>query len=225
MDEFERYRNREQAGILLAKQLISFKNDPDGMVLALPRGGVPVAYQIANLLNLPLDVYLVKKITTPQNEEYAIGAVSSGGEVMIDRALSKRLGIEESELNISIVDIKNLLSERELLLRGTNTPLNIKNKKIILVDDGLATGATMLTAIRSIKKLNPAKIIVAIPVASSEALEIISQEVDEVICPLKPQFFYSVSIWYENFKQTTDEEVIHLLNYGNKNHTLTTQIN
>lgn len=225
MDEFERYRNREQAGILLAKQLISFKNDPDGMVLALPRGGVPVAYQIANLLNLPLDVYLVKKITTPQNEEYAIGAVSSGGEVMIDRALIKRLGIEESELNISIVDIKNLLSERELLLRGTNTPLNIKNKKIILVDDGLATGATMLTAIRSIKKLNPAKIIVAIPVASSEALEIISQEVDEVICPLKPQFFYSVSIWYENFKQTTDEEVIHLLNYGNENHTLTTQIN
>jgi len=159
-----------------------------------------------------MDIYLVKKIGVPGHEELAMGAISSSGEVSIDSELVERLQISDKELNEHIDFKKTEIQVREQLLRGSKPPLDLANKTVILVDDGLATGATMLTAIRSIKKLHPAKIIAAIPVASREAMEMVQKEADETICLLVPDFFYSVSVWYSDFRQTTDGEVINLLN-------------
>ena len=212
MNEYSKFLNRDEAGKLLARKLIEYKADDSVIILALPRGGVPVGYVIAYELHKPLDIYLVKKIGVPGHEELAMGAVSSSGEVSIDSGLVERLQMSDAELNELIDFKKTEIKEREQLLRGSKPPLDLANKTVILVDDGLATGATMLTAIRSIKKLHPAKIIAAIPVASREAMEIVQKEADEAICLLVPDFFYSVSVWYSDFRQTTDGEVINLLN-------------
>ena len=212
MNEYSKFLNRDEAGKLLARKLIEYKADDSVIILALPRGGVPVGYVIAYELHKPLDIYLVKKIGVPGHEELAMGAVSSSGEVSIDSGLVERLQISDAELNELIDFKKTEIKEREQLLRGSKPPLDLANKTVILVDDGLATGATMLTAIRSIKKLHPAKIIAAIPVASREAMEMVQKEADEAICLLVPDFFYSVSVWYSDFRQTTDGEVINLLN-------------
>ena len=211
MDGYRRFKDREEAGHLMARKLIDFKVDDDVLILALPRGGVPIGFVIAHELHKPLDIYLVKKIGVPGQEELAMGAISSGGEISLDRGMIERLDISDSELDELVSEKKELLKEREALLRGGRQPLDVCKKVIILVDDGLATGATMITAIRGLKKQNPKKIIVAIPVASRESLELIQKEVDEVICLLVPDFFYSVSVWYTDFRQTTDGEVITLL--------------
>ena len=212
MSEFRNFLNREQAGKLLARKLMKYKNDDNVIILALPRGGVPIGYVIAYELHKPLDIYLVKKIGVPGHEELAMGAISSSGEVSIDSALVERLQISDAELNELVESKKTEIKDREILLRGSRPPLELANKTVILVDDGLATGATMLTAIRSIKKLYPSKIIAAMPVASREAIEIVQSEVEEAVCLLVPDFFYSVSVWYSDFRQTTDGEVITLLN-------------
>ena len=212
MNEYSKFLNRDEAGKLLARKLIEYKADDSVIILALPRGGVPVGYVIAYELHKPLDIYLVKKIGVPGHEELAMGAVSSSGEVSVDSGLVERLQISDAELNELIYFKKTEIKEREQFLRGSKPPLELANKTVILVDDGLATGATMLTAIRSIKKLHPAKIIAAIPVASREAMEMVQKEADEAICLLVPDFFYSVSVWYSDFRQTTDGEVINLLN-------------
>lgn len=215
MNEIGKFLNRDHAGRLLARRLINYKNDENVIILALPRGGVPVANVISYELQKPLDIYLVKKIGVPGNEELAMGAVSSGGEVSLDADLIERLNICEEELT-TIIDLKKIeIREREKLLRGSKPPINLVNKTVILVDDGLATGATMLTAIKSIKKLKPTKIIAAIPVASHDALTLVQKEVDEAVCLLVPDFFYSVSVWYTDFRQTTDGEVINLLKRSN----------
>ena len=211
MDGYRRFKDREEAGHLLARKLIDFKVDDDVLILALPRGGVPIGFVIAHELHKPLDIYLVKKIGVPGQEELAMGAISSGGEISLDRGMIERLDISDSELDELVSEKKELLNEREALLRGERQPLDVFKKVIILVDDGLATGATMITAIRGLKKQNPKKIIVAVPVASRESLELIQKEVDDVICLLVPDFFYSVSVWYTDFRQTTDGEVITLL--------------
>lgn len=216
MNERARYVDRIQAGNILADELIQFKNDENVIVLALPRGGVPVGYAIAKKLHKPLDIFVVKKIGAPGQEELAVGAIASSGDTYINYDLVGRLEIEDKELQ-ELIDIKKSeLKDREFLLRGDNHSINVHDKNIILVDDGLATGATMLTAISAIKKFQPKKIIVAIPVASPDALNTISHEVDEVICPLVPNFFYSVGVWYEDFRQTTDGEVITLLKHANQ---------
>lgn len=206
-----RFKDREEAGALLARKLIDFKNDDSAIVLALPRGGVPVGFVIAHELHLPLDIYLVKKLGVPGQEELAMGAVSSSGEISLERGLIERLDISDSDLNELISEKQLQLKEREILLRGKRKPIDLLGKTIILVDDGLATGATMATAIKGIKKQQAKKIVVAVPVASREALDLIQREVDEVICLLVPDFFYSVSVWYSDFRQTTDGEVITLL--------------
>lgn len=211
MDGYKRFINREEAGAILAQKLHDLKNDQDVIILALPRGGVPIGFVIAHKLYKPLDIYLVKKLGVPGQEELAMGAVSSSGEISLERGLIKRLNISDSDLDQLISDKQIELKEREILLRGKRSPLELDGKTIILVDDGLATGATMVTAIKGIKKHNPKKLIVAVPVASRESLELIQKEVDEVICLLVPDFFYSVSIWYSDFRQTTDGEVITLL--------------
>jgi predicted phosphoribosyltransferase len=212
MNEYSKFLNRDEAGKRLARKLMEYKGNDSVIILALPRGGVPVGYVIAYELQKPMDIYLVKKIGVPGHEELAMGAISSSGEVSVDSELVERLQISDAELNELIDFKKTEIKEREQLLRGSKPPLDLENKIVILVDDGLATGATMLTAIRSIKKLHPAKIIAAIPVASREAMEMVQKEADETICLLVPDFFYSVSVWYSDFRQTTDGEVINLLN-------------
>lgn len=211
MDGYTRFKDREEAGTLLTRKLIDFKNDADVIVLALPRGGVPIGFVIAHELHKPLDIYLVKKLGVPGQEELAMGAVSTSGEVILDKGLIERLEISDGDLDELIAEKQAQLRERDILLRGKRKPLELSGKTIILVDDGLATGATMATAIKGIKNHHPKKIIVAVPVASREALDLIQQEVDEVICLLVPDFFYSVSVWFSDFRQTTDGEVIALL--------------
>ena len=211
MSELSRYDNRIQAGNILAKKLDKYRSDENVIVLGLPRGGVPVAFAISNKLKKPLDIFVVKKIGAPGQEELAIGAIASTGEVSINTELVKRLDLSDAELQDLIELKKDELKDREKLLRGNTSPIDIKGKRVILVDDGLATGATMLTAINAIHKMNPLGITVAVPVASHEALATISKEVNQVICPLVPDFFYSVGVWYEDFRQTTDGEVLTFL--------------
>jgi putative phosphoribosyl transferase len=211
MNELLRYENRIHAGDILAKALIKYRTDDSTIVLASPRGGVPVAQTIARKLNKPLDIFLVKKIGAPGQEELAIGAIASTGEISINKELVKRLDISDAEIQEFIDIKKEELKDGELLLRGNTHPTNIKNKRVILVDDRLATGATMLTAIKAIQKLHPTEVIVAVPVTSHEELATISREINELICPLVPDFFYSIGVWYEDFRQTTDGEVLTLL--------------
>lgn len=211
-----RYVNREEAGRLLAQRLSHFSHVSDAIVLGLPRGGVPVAYVIAKQLQKPLDIYLVSKITSPLQEELAIGAITSSGDLTVASELVNRLGITELELSKLIEDRKALLEHRARLLRGAKRFRSLKNQTIILVDDGMATGSTMALAVASIKKLEPKKIIVAVPVASQEAIDLVKDIADEVIVPLIPEFFYSVSMWYSDFRQTTDGEVIELLRQANR---------
>ena len=211
MVQVNRFENRNEAGKFLADKLLSYQKDESVIILALPRGGVPVASVIAYELKKPLDIFLVKKIGTPGQEELALGAVSSSGEIVINWDLANRMGVDEGEINPLAEEMRKALKSREALLRSGAPALDIANHRVILVDDGLATGATMLTAIRAIKKLKPLEIIVAVPVASWEAYKLILNEANIVICPLIPEFFYSVGMWFEDFRQVTDGEVIALL--------------
>lgn len=211
MSGYTRFEDRNEAGALLARKLIEYKADQDAVILALPRGGVPVGFVIATELQKPLDIYVVKKIGVPGHEELAMGAVSSSGEVGIEKSLVDRLNISDADLAILIREKQDQLRDREQFLRGKVKPLQLFKKTIILVDDGLATGATMMTAIKGIKKLSPKKIVVAVPVSSKEAFGLVQKEVDEIVSLLVPEFFYSVSVWYSDFRQTTDGEVISLL--------------
>jgi putative phosphoribosyl transferase len=216
MNQPFRFENREEAGRLLAKKLFKYHNQEDLVVLGLPRGGVPVAFAIAKKLDKPLDIFLVSKITSPLQAELAIGALTSNGDLTISNELVKRLEISEIELDKLIQSKKELLENRAKLLRGSQRFRSLKDKTIILVDDGMATGSTMALAVASIRKLEPKKIIVAVPVASHEAVAQVKSLADEVVVPLIPDFFYSVSMWFSDFRQTTDGEVIELLRQANK---------
>ncbi len=216
MNQPFRFENREEAGRLLAKKLFKYHNQEDLVILGLPRGGVPVAFAIAKRLDKPLDIFLVSKITSPLQAELAIGALTSSGDLTISSELVKRLEISEIELDKLIQSKKELLENRGKLLRGSQRFRSLKDKTIILVDDGMATGSTMALAVASIRKLEPKKIIVAVPVASHEAVAQVKHLADEVVVPLIPDFFYSVSMWFSDFRQTTDGEVIELLRQANK---------
>jgi putative phosphoribosyl transferase len=216
MNQPFRFESREEAGRILAKKLFKYHDRDDLVILGLPRGGVPVAFVIARQLEKPLDIFLVSKITSPLQQELAIGAITSSGELIISKELVERLDITPIELDKIIESKKELLEHRAKLLRGSQRFTSLKDKTIILVDDGMATGSTMALAVASIKKLKPKKIIVAVPVASHEAIDHVKELADEVIVPLVPEFFYSVSMWFSDFRQTTDGEVIELLRQANK---------
>lgn len=207
----DKFIDRYEAGVILANYLKDYANKPNVIILALPRGGVPVGYEIATALSAPLDVFIVRKLGLPGHEELAMGAIASGGTVFFNEPLL-------NQLNLNRLSIQNVVEkEREELLRReqlyrSNRPLpNLKEKIVILVDDGIATGSTMMAAIEAIHSHKPKSIVIAVPVAAYSTCEEMAPLVERIVCPLKPIDFYAVGLWYENFPQTSDDEVIELL--------------
>ena len=205
------FRDRREAGRLLAAKLTAYANRPDVIVLALPRGGVPVADEVARALGAPLDVFVVRKQGVPGSEDLAMGAVATGGVRVLNDQLVNRLGIPDHLIDAVAVREGQELARRERLYRGGRPLLDVRDRTVILVDDGLATGATMHAAIAALRQLHPARIVVAVPTASPETCEEMRAEVDDVICATTPEPFQAVGRWYQDFAQTTDEEVQDLL--------------
>jgi erythromycin esterase-like protein/predicted phosphoribosyltransferase len=205
------FRDRRDAGRLLAAKLAAYANRPDVLVLALPRGGVPVAYEVARALGAPLDVFVVRKLGIPGYEELAMGAVATGGARVLNRQIVERLGIPDYLIEAVAAREQQELARRERLYRGGRPPPDVRGRTVILVDDGLATGATMQAAIEALRLQQPARIVVAVPTASPETCEEMKAKADEVICAMTPEPFHAVGLWYEDFSQTTDEEVRSLL--------------
>jgi len=206
------FADRHDAGKFLARKLEQYSHNPNAIVLALPRGGVPVAFEISRYLHLPLDLFLVRKLGVPIYEELAMGAIASGGVRVINNDVVKKLGITD-EMIESVAQTEELeLARRETHYRGDRAPLQLENKIVILVDDGLATGASMRAAVAALKQHHPQKVVVAVPVGAAETCQLFQREVDEVVCGMAPDEFVGVGKWYSDFRQTTDEEVIELLN-------------
>lgn len=205
------FQNRMEAGKKLAQKLISYKNFPNGIIIALPRGGVPVAYQVAEALNLPLDIISPRKIGAPFNPEYAIGAITETGEGIFNEAAITRLNISENYLSNEIKKEQTKAQERLSRYRVGMPPRQLEGKTIFLIDDGLATGLTMKAAIQSLQETGVDKIIVAVPVAPPDTIQEISSKVDALFCLETPPYFEAVGQFYYDFSQTTDEEVIELL--------------
>jgi predicted phosphoribosyltransferase len=205
------FLDRREAGRLLAAKLTAYANRPDVIVLALPRGGVPVAYEVARALGAPLDVFVVRKLDVPGYAEVAMGAVATGGVRVLNDQLVGRLGIPDHLIDAVAAREQQELARRERLYRSGRPPLDVRNRTVILVDDGLATGATMHAAIAALRQLGPARIVVAVPTASPETCEEMRAEVDDVVCAITPEPFHAVGRWYHDFSQTTDEEVEDLL--------------
>jgi len=216
MDRPRRFRDRSEAGRILAAKLLPYANRSDVVVLGMPRGGVPVAFEVAQILHAPLDVLLVRKLGVPGNNELAMGAVALENICILQSDVIQHLGISESMIEeVATRELKELARRNEIY-RGSQPPRDLKGKTIILVDDGLATGSTMLAAINAMKRQNCGRIVVAVPVAAAELCEKFKSEVDEIICASTPASFYAVSHWYENFAQITDDEVRELLHRANK---------
>jgi putative phosphoribosyl transferase len=212
----ERFRNRTEAGFLLAKKLAAYANRPDVLVLALPRGGVPVGFEVAKALHAPLDVVIVRKLGTPGQEELAMGAITSGGVRVLNDRVVQAFGISESEIDSVAAKEQEELERRERLYRGRRAAPAIRNRTVILVDDGIATGTTIRVAIAALKTQSPSRLVVAVPVAPLSTCEELREEVDEVVCLLSPGEFWAISLWYQNFPQTSDEEVCNLLGRANR---------
>jgi predicted phosphoribosyltransferase len=205
------FRDRTEAGRQLAARLKQYADRPDVLVLALPRGGVPVGHEVARALHAPMDVFIVRKLGVPGHEELAMGAVATGGVRVLNDQVVQGLGIPDYVIDAVAHWEQQELARRERLYRGQRPPPDVRGKTVILVDDGLATGSTMLAAVRALRQLGPAQIVVAVPVASRDTCELLKSEVDEVVCAVTPEPFYAVGLWYRNFSQTTDEEVRELL--------------
>jgi predicted phosphoribosyltransferase len=206
-----RFHDRREAGRVLAQQLAGYANRPDVIVLALPRGGVPVGYEVAKALHAPLDVFLVRKLGVPGHEEYAMGAIASGGVRVLNEEAVNGLGIPPSAIEEATAKEQRELERRERAYRGERPPPELRGRSVILVDDGLATGATMQAAILALRRLQPARIVVAVPTAAPDTCEQMREAADEVVCAMTPEPFYAVGLWYEDFSQTSDEEVRALL--------------
>lgn len=212
-----RFRNRSEAGKQLALKLSPYTGDPNVVVLALPRGGVPVAYEVARALGVPFDVFLVRKIGVPGNPELAMGAIASGGVRVLNDDVVNYLHISEDAINEVAQHEQRELERRERLYRGNRPIPNLRGKTVILVDDGLATGATMKAAVAALRKAHPARIIVAVPVAARTTCEAFETMADDIICTCDRTYepFYAVGLWYDEFQQTTDAEVRSLLEQAN----------
>ena len=206
-----KYRSRYEAGQRLALSLGAFEERPDVTVLGLSRGGVPVAYEIARALRVALDVFVVRKLGLPGQREFAMGAVASGGIVVLDHELIARMRVTPAAVERVIAEERAELARRERLYRGSRPPLDVRGRTIILVDDGLATGASVHAAIAALNRQGPASIVVASPVGSREACRAIAAITDGCLCAAMPEPFYAVGLWYDDFSETTDDEVRTLL--------------
>ncbi len=206
-----RFRDRSEAGRWLAERLQAYAGRPDVIVLALPRGGVPVAFELARSLGVPLDVFLVRKLGLPGQEELAMGAIASGGVRVLKDDVVGALSVPASVIDGVARREEQELRRREQSYRGARPAPDVKGRVVILVDDGLATGSTMRAAVRAVKQMQPARVVVAVPVAAASTRDDIAGEVDEIVCDVPPEPFLAVGRWYQDFSQTTDEEVHDLL--------------
>ncbi len=206
-----RFADRHQAGVALASSLTAYAGRADVLVLALPRGGVPVGYEVARALGAPLDVFMVRKLGVPGHEELAMGAIASGGVRVMNDGVLHALRVPPGAVDEVAAREGEELERRERAYREGRPPPEVEGRTVLLVDDGLATGATMRAAAAAVRELGPARIVVAVPVAARETCEMMEEEVDEVVCALTPDPFQAVGLWYDDFSQTTDEEVGALL--------------
>jgi putative phosphoribosyl transferase len=200
------FKDRVEAGQILANKLTKYA-DQNPLVLALPRGGLPVAFEVAKTLKAPLDVYIVRKLGVPGQEELAMGAIATGGVRVLNRPVVDSMQISEEEIETETRKEQAELSRREELYRAGRPPLDVSKRTVILVDDGIATGSTIKAAIAALKKQGAGRVIVGVPVAPLATIEELKNEVDEVICVSTPDFFIAISVWYDNFPQVTDDEV------------------
>lgn len=206
-----RFNDRYEAGRVLAERLAEYADDPAAIVLALPRGGVPVAFQIAQRLHLPLDIVVVKKITVPGYDELALGAAASDGICVIDEGLTSHFGLSKQDIESLARRTYQEVERREAAYRNHRPVPHLKGRTVILVDDGLATGSSMQIAVAAVRRKHPSRVIVAVPVASREAALGIKEVADDVIFAAIPDPFYAVGAWYGDFSETTDDEVRDLL--------------
>jgi putative phosphoribosyl transferase len=208
------FRDRAEAGRRLAEKLVAYAGHPNVLVLALPRGGVPVAFEVAQALEAPLDVFLVRKLGVPGHEELAMGAIASGGVSVLNEDVIQALNPPLRVIQAVAARELQELARRERAYRGERPALEVRGRTVILVDDGLATGSTMRAAVTALRRLGPARLIVAVPIAAPSACAELGLEADECICCITPDPFYAVGVWYEDFSQTTDAEVRDLLERG-----------
>jgi putative phosphoribosyl transferase len=205
------FRDRREAGHVLAEELASYRGKDNVLVLGLARGGVPVGWEVASFLQAPLDVFLVRKLGVPQWEELAMGALATGGGVVINDSLVRSLGINDEQLQAAIERETEELHRRESAYRGDKPPVDVAGNTVILVDDGIATGASMLAAVRAVRTAHPDKVVVAVPVGPASACSQLAEEADDVVCATTPPGFEAVGQVFEDFHQVTDDEVRELL--------------
>jgi putative phosphoribosyl transferase len=210
-DEYMVFRDRVQAGQKLAEQLQVYANRKDVMVLGIPRGGIPVASEIAKALHAPLDIFLSRKLGVPWQEELAFGAIATGNTRVLDREIIEASDISENQIEQITARVKKELERRENLYRGSRPPLKVEGLTVLLVDDGIATGSSMRAAIQALRQLKPARLVVAVPVAPLSTCNRLKQEVDDLVCLYAPKDFYAIGQFYEDFSQLEDEEVTELL--------------
>lgn len=205
------FHDRRHAGRQLAERLAAYADRRDVVVLALPRGGVPVAYEVSRALQAPLDVFVVRKLGVPGHEEYAMGAIASGGARVLDASIVRSLGLSDAAVNAVEADERHELERREAIYRGGQEGPRLLGRTVLVVDDGLATGATMRVAVKALRLQSPGRLVVAVPVGATQAVQRLRQDADEVVCVSTPQAFSSVGQWYDDFSQTSDDEVMELL--------------
>jgi predicted phosphoribosyltransferase len=205
------FRDRADAGRCLAEKLAAYAGRPDVLVLALPRGGVPVAFEVAQALGVPLDVFVVRKLGVPGHEELAMGAIASGGAWVLNDEVVGPLRIPGDVIRAVAAREMQELVRRERLYRGDRPAPDVRGQTVILVDDGLATGSTMRAAVAALRRLGPDRIVVAVPTAAPSTCAELGTEADECVCSITPDPFYAVGVWYDDFSQTTDLEVRDLL--------------
>lgn len=207
----DKYENRQAAGKALAQALKAYHQKQDIIVLALPRGGVPVAFEVAKALHAPLDVFIVRKLGVPGNPELAMGAIASGHAIVFNEDIVRAMGVTKAEIQTVVAREQAELLRRETAYRDNRPAPVIEHKTVILVDDGIATGASMRVAIQALRQQLPTKIIVAVPVAEKSMCDEIETRADAVICLLRPTDLHAVGVWYQDFSQTEDDEVRTLL--------------
>jgi putative phosphoribosyl transferase len=206
-----RFADRREAGRILSAQLSAYAGRDDVIVLGLPRGGVPVAFEAAQALNAPLDLFLVRKLGAPGHEELAMGAIASGGVVVVNNEVVRALRISSDTVTAEVENERAELTRREAIYRCGRHPLDVRGKIVILVDDGLATGSTMRAAVAALRQKEPARIVVAVPVGAAATCAEFQSIADECVCAIAPEDFHAVGLWYDDFAQTGDDEVCELL--------------